>query len=130
MRNEITPASIEFVSGEHDNVKSDVETLIGSDGHDALSGSAAANWLYGGPGNDDLNGLGGLDWLYGEAGNDDLNGGAGDDRLRGGSGNDDLFGADGVQRNDSLDAEAGIDSCVADRNDSLTSCEDSPINGN
>ena len=117
-------------AGERDNVKSDVETLIGSDGHDALSGSAAANWLYGGPGNDDLDGLGGLDWIYGEAGNDSLNGGAGDDRLRGGIGNDDLFGADRVQHNDSLDAEAGIDSCVADRNDSLTSCEDSPINGN
>jgi len=116
--------------GERDNVKSDVETLIGSNGADTLSGGAAANWLHGGPGNDDLSGLGGLDWLYGEAGNDNLSGGAGDDRLRGGIGNDDLFGADGVQHNDSLDAEAGIDSCVGDRNDSLISCEDSPINGN
>ena len=112
-------------SGEGDNVASDVEYVTGGSGDDALTGGAATNHLYGGPGDDDLSGLGGPDWLYGDAGADDLIGGSGDDRLLGGFGNDELSGVDGVQHNDTLDAEYGIDSCVSDRLDAQTSCEDS-----
>jgi hypothetical protein len=47
-----------------DNVKSDVENLIGGSGADKLTGSAANNRLTGGLGADSLSGLGGNDNLF------------------------------------------------------------------
>jgi Ca2+-binding RTX toxin-like protein len=47
--------------GSADNVKSDIENLIGGSGADTLTGSASANTLDGGNGADVLSGLGGID---------------------------------------------------------------------
>ncbi len=64
---------------EFDNVMSDVENVIGTNGRDGMLGSPAANRL---------DGRGGDDFIYGEAGNDTLLGGQGDDELWGGNGSD------------------------------------------
>ncbi|HEX5620620.1 MAG TPA: calcium-binding protein [Solirubrobacteraceae bacterium] len=65
--------------GETDNVKTDVENVIGGDGNDALVGSSAVNVLTGGPGQDSLDG---------DTGNDVLDGGVGADVFTGGAGTD------------------------------------------
>src|SRR6185295_14762220 len=66
-------------TGEGDNVKTDVETVVGGDGADTLTGSSGNNKLVGGIGNDSLNGA---------AGDDILDGGVGADVMVGGAGND------------------------------------------
>jgi Ca2+-binding RTX toxin-like protein len=71
--------------GERDNVRSDVENVIGGSGADFVTGDDDANVLIGGGGNDDLNGKGGNDSLFGHAGSDLLGGGLGADLLSGGS---------------------------------------------
>jgi Ca2+-binding RTX toxin-like protein len=63
-------------SGDGDNVGSDVENLLGSDGPDTLVGTADANKLTGGARNDILRGEGGNDTLDGGTGADSLDGGA------------------------------------------------------
>jgi Ca2+-binding RTX toxin-like protein len=102
------------VVGEHDNVQTDVEQVVGGHADDSLTGSAAANLLLGGPGNDTLNGLAGADALVGEAG---------DDTLLGGAGNDTLTSVDGVLGNDRLDGQADSDSRSFDRFDAWANCE-------
>ena len=69
--------------GEGDNVKTDVESVLGGWHDDVLSGSAAADVLNGMDGNDTINGLGGDDSLTGGEDNDTLSGGAGDDTMIG-----------------------------------------------
>ncbi|WP_188113404.1 calcium-binding protein [Nocardioides humilatus] len=65
---------------EGDNVKADVENLLGGAGPDTLTGSNYANVLDGGAGADTLNGLGSNDTLRDGGGNADvLVGGAGID---------------------------------------------------
>jgi Ca2+-binding RTX toxin-like protein len=59
-------------SGEHDNVHSDVEGLVGGRGNDLLMGNAHGNGIAGGPGNDTIVGGGGVDGLFGDAGSDAL----------------------------------------------------------
>ncbi len=66
-------------AGEKANVKTDVEVVLGGDGDDTMTGSAAADELHGGNGDDVLNGGAGNDTLYGGPDNDELNGGADDD---------------------------------------------------
>jgi Ca2+-binding RTX toxin-like protein len=56
--------------GEHDDVKSDVEEVIGGDGDDVLEGTAGADLLDGKEGDDILAGLAGDDDLYGGDGFD------------------------------------------------------------
>jgi Ca2+-binding RTX toxin-like protein len=110
-----------------DNVRSDVENMIGGSADDYLLGSDAANNIQGG---------GGADHVYGYGGNDTLDGGAvgsaaapntGDDYVSGGDGNDTLYASDygdctlggnnGNDRmyafagNDSLLGSAGVDTC-------------------
>jgi Ca2+-binding RTX toxin-like protein len=104
--------------GEHDNVKPDVENVIGGSESDTLTGSGAPNFIDGRNGDDQLNGGGGDDTLDGGAnnpGSDNLDGGdgrdllygrAGDDSLDGGQGDDSLSGAGGT---DTLDGEDGND---------------------
>jgi Ca2+-binding RTX toxin-like protein len=75
-------------SGEHDNVRSDVEKVVGGDAGDVLIGDSDRNWLYGGDGNDLLKGRGDRDRLFGESGNDTLRGGPDVDRCDGGFGVD------------------------------------------
>jgi Ca2+-binding RTX toxin-like protein len=64
---------------EKDNIRTDIEIVLGGMGDDTLTGSANADELHGGPGNDVLDGAAGNDTLSGDSGNDTLNGGPGDD---------------------------------------------------
>jgi Ca2+-binding RTX toxin-like protein len=50
----------------NDNIRSDVETLVGGVGNDILIGSDSSNLILGGPGNDTIRGLGGDDTMNGE----------------------------------------------------------------
>jgi Ca2+-binding RTX toxin-like protein len=60
----------------HDNVGSDIENIIGSEGPDNIFGTAASNRL---------EGRGGADDLHGDAGNDNIDGGTGPDTIDGGA---------------------------------------------
>jgi Ca2+-binding RTX toxin-like protein len=62
-----------------DNVRADIENLIGSSQGDILVGNAASNRLEGGAGEDALKGLGGADVLAPGPGADSLEGGRGKD---------------------------------------------------
>lgn len=62
-------------AGEADDVRDDVEDLLGGSGADTLVGDGDPNRLVGGPGGDRLTGNGGADVLRGEAGFDALDGG-------------------------------------------------------
>ena len=73
-------------TAEGDNVKTDVENLVGGSGKDSLTGSGAPNEIRGGAGNDSIAGGPGDDDEYGEDGNDSFSQGAVAD------GADDLFG--------------------------------------
>ena len=97
---------------ENDNVKGDVENVVGGIGNDRITGNGSANRLVGGPGSDQLYGLGG---------NDVLDGGPGADQLFGGDGNDLLLGKDNTK--DSLNGGNGDDTSVDDAIDILTSIE-------
>jgi hypothetical protein len=74
------------VTGENDNIKTDVENITGGQGNDKITGSSSANFIYGGSGNDMIYGGSGNDMIYGESGNDGLIGNAGVDNLNGGAG--------------------------------------------
>ena len=111
------------VSGERDNIRTDVENLTGSSSNDTLTGSSVNNVITGGSGNDSLNGGAGDDTVNGEIGNDTINGGAGDDGLDGGSGNDTGQGGEGDDAlvggsgSDSLDGGTGIDECDTEQSE-------------
>ncbi|MFL5909667.1 MAG: lytic murein transglycosylase [Gaiellaceae bacterium] len=64
-------------AGEGDNVKPDVENLMGGQGADALTGGSGANLLQGLAGDDTLNGGAGDDTFDGGPGADSISGGAG-----------------------------------------------------
>jgi Ca2+-binding RTX toxin-like protein len=76
--NDGDPAAVSG-AGEKDNVKADVEIVLGGIGNDTIIGSANNDELHGGPGNDTISGGAGNDTLSGDSGNDTLNGEAGDD---------------------------------------------------
>ena len=101
--------------GEGDNVRSDVEDIIGTDSPDVLVGSKRANELLGGGGRDRLVGLGGADGLIGGGGGDLLIGGKGSDLFEGGGGPDRLRARDG--RRDELRCGSARDVVLADRID-------------
>lgn len=94
--------------GEKDNVRTDVENVIGGKGNDRITGSSAANRLFGGEGNDWISGLGGDDVIGGDAGDDRLFGGTGKDVLNGNLGNDVLVTLDSVS--DTANGGDGVDS--------------------
>ncbi len=75
-------------SGEHDNVKSDVEVVLAGAGNDRITGGSGPNQIYGGAGTDTIDGGGGDDVIDAGAGDDTLKGGAGADTLIGGAGRD------------------------------------------
>lgn len=89
--------------GEGDNLRGDIEEILGGRGDDVLTGTDDAtvqNRLVGNDGNDTLTGLAGIDKLFagngkdflsGGDGNDDLDGGLGPDVVFGGAGRDELF---------------------------------------
>lgn len=77
-------AADDGVSGELDNVKSDVENLIGTDANDDITGNAADNTLTGGLGDDELSGEAGADTFDegdADSGSDTFNGGLGTDTV-------------------------------------------------
>ncbi len=76
---------------ENDNVKSTIEIVLGGDGGDTLTGSAASDELHGGPGNDLIKGGAGNDTLVGGTGADNLLGELGDDFFDEASANDDVY---------------------------------------
>jgi Ca2+-binding RTX toxin-like protein len=90
------------ISGEGDNVGSDIETIAGTTGNDSFTGSTAVDNFEGGSGNDEIHGAGG---------NDDLYGGGGDDRIFGDAGADKLQGSNGA---DTVDGGAGSDQIYGD----------------
>jgi Ca2+-binding RTX toxin-like protein len=116
---------------EHDNVHTDVENVIGSQGADLITGSDADNVidgqagddtifggigddaLFGGEGNDSLEGEGGFDQLTGEAGNDTLNGGDDDDQFFNADGEADTLdggaGDNDTQEEDALDTSVNVE---------------------
>jgi Ca2+-binding RTX toxin-like protein len=77
-----------FGFAEGDNPRGDVENIIGSPGHDVLTGNGLANRIDGTAGNDEINGGSGNDVLIGGAGIDTISGGNGSDLIRPGSGTD------------------------------------------
>jgi Ca2+-binding RTX toxin-like protein len=102
---------LDGAAGQRDNVRDDVENVIGGTKGDKITGSAVANRLAGGKGNDSLIGLGGNDTLLGSVGNDALLGGDGNDFLRGGNGDDLLRGGND---DDTLRGEGGTDQLFGD----------------
>jgi Ca2+-binding RTX toxin-like protein len=135
-------------SGEGDNVKLDVENVIGGSDDDTLTGSAVTNGLDGRSGDDTLEGRGGDDTLWGGVndpssdsldggpGNDTMNGGPGDDALAGAQGDDTESGGGGGDRvegedgNDTLAGGAGADTLDGgEGNDSLNGSDIVVIGG-
>jgi Ca2+-binding RTX toxin-like protein len=84
------------IASEHDNVHSDIETVVSGDGNDKITGSGFDNRIVGGGGDDTLIGGGGDDTLIGGAGLDLLSGGSGRDKLDGGTDADQIFGGAGT----------------------------------
>jgi Ca2+-binding RTX toxin-like protein len=102
-----------------------LDTLVGGNGDDVISGGSERDSLYGDAGADTLSGDDGDDEVFGQADNDSLSGNAGNDTLNGGVGSDTLFGNDdddvlfgfafaaaGVAEADSLYGGAGNDTLV------------------
>lgn len=85
-------------AGENDIVGADVESAIGGNGSDTITGDARANTLLGDDGADTVIGGGGADSLFGSSGIDFLDGGTGDDLLDGGTQADVMFGREGSDR--------------------------------
>jgi len=111
--------------GEHGNVHSDIETLIGGAGADLISaqgrlvgdymfiGNGGKNTLLGGNGNDTLIGGPKNDSLRGGPGSDFLEGHAGRDKLLGGSGIDQVIAGDDNER-DTITGTLGEDTVNSD----------------
>ena len=90
---------------EGDNIRDDVERIVGGFGGDRISGSSNDNSIDARDGDDTVFGLGGNDSIDGGNGDDILDGGNGDDRARGQAGRDQMDGGDGNDSFDSADDE-------------------------
>ena len=89
-----------------------IESVIGSDYNDTLSGGANADTISGGAGNDSINGAGGADTLFGGDGNDVIYGGDGNDSLNGEAGANTLYGGNGDDTLHTFRGDAGTDTLV------------------
>jgi hypothetical protein len=98
--------------GENDNVRSNVENVLGGSGDDSIKSLGAHSFLFGGDGNDHL--VGGF-------GPDTLDGGEGVDKLEGGTENDVIFAADGSVDED-VDCGPGLDTLTRDF-EGFSNCE-------
>jgi Ca2+-binding RTX toxin-like protein len=97
--------------GENDNVRTDVEVVIGGNGNDRITTTSGRPVRFiGGAGNDTL---------IGGSGNDTLQGGPGNDLLWGQGGNDLLLASDG--EGDTLVGGSGVDVAESDELDILSS---------
>ncbi len=98
--------------GETDNVRADIEVLIGGPLDDEIEGAAGPQTVIGGAGNDTIDGMSGDDSLDGGIGDDSLIGGTGNDTLIGGIGNDIIRAIDLVE--DTIDGGLGTDQAFSD----------------
>jgi Ca2+-binding RTX toxin-like protein len=118
--------------GELDNVKADVEDIIGGDGNDVLTGSASNNTITGGDGDDTIDGGAGNDTFVAAAtddGSDTFTGGLGVDTVDYSARTADLtVTMDGVDADDGLASEA--DDVNADVEDIICGEGDDTITGN
>ena len=85
------------------------DTIRGRGGNDNIHGWSGEDVIYAGFGDDDISGDAGADREYGGAGADIMRGGPGDDTLFGGPGDDELLG--GADSN-ALDGGADFDACT------------------
>src|SRR5262249_50891573 len=92
---------------EGDNIKTDVERVVGGSGNDDMTGTNGSETLEGGPGNDQIHSLSGVDQLIGGTGDDLLDAGSGNDQMDGGTGNDRFRKVPSA--NDSMTDPSGID---------------------
>ncbi len=115
---------------ENDDIRTDIEVVVGTRNNDEISGSGAGQTLIGLGGNDTLRGLGGNDLLIGDDITSDFAGG--NDSLEGGSGNDTLSGGEELSDSDTLRGGDGYDFVDYTRrtNTVLLAPDDLPIHGN
>jgi Ca2+-binding RTX toxin-like protein len=73
-----------------DNIRADVEGVIGGEAPDTIVGNEGPNRLEGGEGDDTIDGRGGADRIAGDGGEDQLDGGPGPDDIKGGFDEDTL----------------------------------------
>lgn len=121
-------ASDSNLEGVRDNVRADVEKLIGGTQDDHLTAGSGGTTIDGGPGNDTLTGSVASDHFAGSGGSDTITTGSGNDTVDGGPGNDVIdVGPD----NDLVFAGAGDDIVIGgDGSDSLFGDDDNDlING-
>ena len=85
-----------------------VESVIGTDFDDTITGGSASESLFGGDGNDTIDGAGGNNTLDGGNGDDTLTGGVGRDTFIGGEGADDHFGGTNIDTVDYSGSSAGV----------------------
>ena len=98
------------ITGENDDIKSDVEIVTGGTVGDTLTAATGVAVTFnGGAGNDTLIGDSGADTLNGDAGNDILRGAAGADILNGGDGNDTFDEETASNGGDVFNGGAGTD---------------------
>lgn len=93
--------------------------VIGTNGDDTITGSAAGDCIVGGGGDDTIDGQAGDDVVLGGDGADRIDGGAGNDRLYGEAALDRLVGGPGA---DLLDGGADNAACDSDPADTTTGC--------
>jgi len=114
-------------------------TIIGTEGHDYIQGTAGDDVILGLGGNDTIDAGDGEDIVCAGAGNDSVSGGADADNLLGGRGNDTLIGNGGADEinggrgndtlkgkggDDTLNGNAGNDTCIGNGGaDSSNNCE-------
>jgi Ca2+-binding RTX toxin-like protein len=105
------------LTGEHDNVRPDIEEIQAGSGDDHISGSASDNSLIGGGGDDTVSGGAGDDSVQGSDGNDNLTGGDGEDFMFGQTGADHFHALDGGR--DFIDGGIDADTDVVNDSDPL-----------
>ena len=92
-------------SGENDNVRTDIEKIIGGSANDTIDTSGALQGMV-------IDGAAGNDILVGSPFDDVLIGGAGTDSMNSGDGDDTLFGEDGAD--DVITGGGGLDVAFID----------------
>lgn len=123
MEIDVTTADGDGVDDESDDVRPDIEVLIGGDGADRIIGGSVANTIYGLGSVDALYGGDGPDTLFGGDGDDSLDGQEGSDWLYGEGGYDSLFGADGAADQLACGVDGGESQQFDDALDTVSNCD-------